>query len=118
GEAPDVSCDPLAIKQTIANLVSNAIHYNQAGGTVEVLIEHNQDEVSLCVADTGVGISVVDLSQIFERFYRVDKARGIDEGRSGLGLAICKAILDAHGGSLEAQSVLGKGSRFRFRLPR
>ena len=83
--------------------------------TVATGVEANKAFV--CVSDTGVGISPQDLPLIFDRFYRADKSRSRAEGRSGLGLAICKAIVEAHGGSIEVASNFGVGSTFTVRLP-
>jgi len=82
---------------------------------VSTRLEHAS--AALAVVDTGPGISPEDLPRVFERFYRADKSRGRAEGRSGLGLAISKAIVEAHGGSIEAASQAGAGSTFVVRLP-
>lgn len=110
-------CDPLAIKQTLANLISNAIHYNKPSGKVTIRTKRIGKSNIIEVEDTGFGISSQDLPKIFERFYRIDKAREIEEGHSGLGLSISKAIVEAHGGSIEAYSQKGIGSRFVIQLP-
>jgi len=101
----------------VNNLLSNAIHYNKLNGEITVTtgVETNQAYVS--VSDTGVGISPQDLPLIFDRFYRADKSRSRAEGRSGLGLAICKAIVEVQGGRIEVTSELGAGSTFTVRLP-
>jgi two-component system OmpR family sensor kinase len=103
--------------QILTNLLTNAIHYNKPNGEIRVGTRIESGVAILTVADTGQGISPEDLPHIFERFYRADKARSRAEGRSGLGLAICKAILDADGGSIEVSSELGVGSTFTVRLP-
>ena len=103
--------------QVVTNLVSNAIHYNRPGGRVTVKVAAEGDAAVLVVTDTGEGIGPEDLPHIFERFYRADKARSSAAGRVGLGLAITQAIVQAHGGSLEATSELGQGSVFTVRLP-
>ncbi len=106
------------IRQVVTNLISNAIHYNQPGGFVRISTHNNGNEAVLMVEDSGVGIAPEKLPDVFKRFYRADKARARANGNSGLGLAICKAIVDAHGGSIEAASENGKGTRFTVRLPK
>ncbi len=103
--------------QVVTNLLSNAIHYNRESGTVNVAARTEGEWGVLRVTDTGGGISGEDLPHVFERFYRADKSRARAEGRTGLGLAICKAIVDAHGGSIEVESQPGAGSTFTVRLP-
>lgn len=101
----------------INNLLTNAIHYNKPNGEITITTGTDADKIFASVSDTGVGISPEDLPLIFDRFYRADKSRSRVEGRSGLGLAICKAIVEAHGGSIEVTSNLGIGSTFAVRLP-
>lgn len=110
--------DPDRIGQVIANLVTNAIRYNRPGGRVRVSAGRAADGGAvLTVADTGVGIPAAELPHVFERFYRVDKARSRAAGGSGLGPAICKSIFEAHGGSISAESTPDAGSTFTVRLP-
>jgi heavy metal sensor kinase len=104
--------------QVIINLLTNAIHYNRPNGEIQVRTRLENNAAILTVADTGPGINPEDLPHIFERFYRADKSRARAEGRSGLGLAIGKAIVTAHGGSLEVSSQPGAGSTFTVKLPR
>ncbi|MFO1515197.1 MAG: ATP-binding protein [Verrucomicrobiota bacterium] len=101
----------------INNLLSNAIYYNKPGGEITVTTGAEAGKVFVTVADTGRGIAAEDLPFIFDRFYRADKSRSRAEGRSGLGLAICKAIVEAHGGSIQVASELGRGTTFTVRLP-
>jgi two-component system phosphate regulon sensor histidine kinase PhoR len=103
------------IRQTLANLSHTAIKFNQPGGKVVVSTHSNQQAVTVSVSDTGIGISKEDLPHVFERFYKADRARA--KGGSGLGLAIAKHTVQAHGGSIWAQSEEGKGSTFTFILP-
>ena len=103
--------------QAVSNLVSNAIHYNRPGGSVRVTTAPGADSILLTVCDTGQGIAPEDLPHIFERFYRADKARSSAAGSTGLGLAITKAIVEAHSGTLSVATVLGKGTTFTLRLP-
>lgn len=105
------------LKQLFLNLVDNAIKYTPSGGAVTLSFAREGEWVRVAVADTGVGIPAQDLARIFDRFYRVDKARSREKGGTGLGLAICKWIADAHGGRIEAQSQVGKGSTFTVWLP-
>jgi heavy metal sensor kinase len=110
--------DPFRISQVIANLLSNAIRYNQDGGSIAVTTETILGDAVLTVVDTGTGISTEDQKQVFKRFFRADKARSRVVGGSGLGLAICKSIVEAHGGNIEITSELGVGTTFTVRLPR
>jgi len=87
------------------------------GGEVKLSLERDATWVRVAVADTGVGIPAQDISRIFHRFYRVDKARSRSGGGTGLGLAICKWIAEAHGGRIEVRSEVGKGSTFTVWLP-
>lgn len=103
--------------QVITNLVSNAISYNLPGGRVHVRAAPEPGTAVLTVSDTGQGISPDDLPHIFERFYRADKVRSGSAGRSGLGLAITRAIVEAHGGTVTVTSQPGHGSIFTVRLP-
>jgi signal transduction histidine kinase len=105
------------LKQLFINLVDNAIKYTPNGGEVKLSLERDAQWVRVAIADAGVGIPAQDLPKIFDRFYRVDKARARDKGGTGLGLAICKWIAEAHGGRIEVQSQVGKGSTFTVWLP-
>jgi heavy metal sensor kinase len=106
------------LDQVMVNLLSNAIQCNVDHGEIRVTTRVEDAQSVLIVADTGHGIAKEDLPHIFERFYRVDKARGRERGHWGLGLAISKAIVDAHGGSLQVNSQPGAGTEFTLKLPR
>jgi signal transduction histidine kinase len=101
----------------VRNLVDNAIRYTKPNGRIDVRVTSDNDAVSLRVADTGVGIPSKDLPRVFERFYRVDRARSRDTGGTGLGLAIVKHVAENHGGNVEVSSELGNGSTFEVTLP-
>jgi signal transduction histidine kinase len=105
------------LDQLMANLLANAIHYNKPEGEVRVATFTEAGAAVLQVSDTGVGIPAADLPRIFDRFYRVEKARSRADGHTGLGLAICKAIVDAEGGNIEVASTVGLGTTFTVRLP-
>ena len=105
-----------SIHQVIFNLVENAIKYNKPDGTVSVRLEIDDEEVVLTVDDTGVGVPDADLPHIFDRFYRVDKARSREAGGSGLGLAIVRDTVNEHGGELTATQRAGGGMRFMVRF--
>jgi len=109
--------DPDRIKQLLLNLVDNAIKYTPKGGQVTLGLRRAEGWAALSVADTGVGIPAEDLPHIFERFYRVDKARSRAAGGTGLGLSIAQWIVQAHGGRIDAQSEPGKGTTFTVWLP-
>jgi heavy metal sensor kinase len=106
------------LKQVIVNLLDNAIRFTPRGGTVSLRTYAEDCDLVLEVHDTGVGIPAAALPHLFERFYRVDEARSRDEGGAGLGLSIAQSICTAHGASIEVDSELGLGSRFRLRFPR
>ena len=103
--------------QIIFNLVENGIKYNHSGGCVHVTVSHTQEDVELLVEDTGMGIPQAAIEHIFERFYRVDKARSRQAGGSGLGLSIVHELVERNFGSIAVSSEEGKGTRFTVRLP-
>ena len=110
--------DRRALEQVLTNLLDNAAKYTDPGGRVAVEISARPDAVRVAVADTGMGISPEDRERIFERFYRVDKARSLSLGGTGLGLSIVKHLVQAMGGDVFVESEPGRGSTFRFTLPR
>lgn len=101
----------------VRNLIDNAVRYSADGGTVHVVLSSEGREAVLLVTDTGSGIPSRDLPRIFERFYRVDRARSRETGGTGLGLSIVKHVAENHGGSVRVESELGRGSTFEIRLP-
>jgi two-component system phosphate regulon sensor histidine kinase PhoR len=107
--------DKERLRQVIANLINNAIKYTEKG-KIEVLVEEEPKFGRIIIRDTGIGIPEEDVKRIFERFYRVDKARSRAVGGTGLGLAIVKHIIEAHGSKIEAKSRFKEGSEFSFRL--
>ena len=110
--------DELQFIHLVRNLIDNAIKYTPAGGQVDVTAKRLDDgDLSISVRDTGIGIPQGELERIFDRFYRVDKARSRKMGGTGLGLAIVKDIVQAHGGKLYVDTQLGKGSTFTVVLP-
>lgn len=116
-EAPSLRADPMAVRQIVTNLVENAIRYTPSGGTITVFTRRDNGSVTLGVRDTGAGIPAEHLPRIFERFYRVDPARSRAAGGTGLGLAIVKHLTEAHGGTVGAESQLGRGTTVIARLP-
>ncbi|HET9532637.1 MAG TPA: heavy metal sensor histidine kinase [Blastocatellia bacterium] len=117
GKRIEVEGDPVRLKQVVVNLLDNAIKYTPERGQVNVAVSADNGSAVLEVSDTGTGIPAESLHHVFERFYRVDKARSRQMGGTGLGLAIVKSICNAHGGSISVKSVEGKGSSFRVELP-
>lgn len=107
--------DRSKLRQVFVNLVQNSIKYTETG-KVEILSVEEPKNVKIIIRDTGIGIPPEDLTRIFERFYRVDKARSRAVGGTGLGLAIVKHIVEAHGSKIEVKSTVDKGSEFSFRL--
>ncbi|MCL6517844.1 two-component system histidine kinase PnpS [Alicyclobacillus sp.] len=116
-EAVMAEVAPDRIRQVMDNLIANAVAYTPSGGSVRVTARAEGEWAVMCVEDTGIGIPPEDLPRIFERFYRVDKARDRRSGGTGLGLAIAKHIVEAHGGRIEVESEVGRGSWFTVRLP-
>jgi two-component system sensor histidine kinase SenX3 len=118
-EPPDVEifCDVRQMRSALVNLLDNAIKYSGRGDPVEFGAELAGDRVALVVRDHGIGIPTRDLERIFERFYRVDRARSRETGGTGLGLSIVRHVAQAHGGEVTVQSIEGEGSTFTLFLP-
>lgn len=116
-EVPAVRGSARDLALLVRNLVDNAIRYTKPGGRVEVTLASEDGDVALRVADTGIGIPSRDLPRVFERFYRVDRARSRETGGTGLGLSIVKHVVENHGGTVSVESELGRGSAFEVRLP-
>lgn len=112
-----IECDRNQVVGAIANVLDNAIKYSEAGSPVEISVVHADGFVTIEVRDQGIGIPSRDLERIFERFYRVDRARSRATGGTGLGLAIVRHVARAHGGDVQVESSEGEGSTFRLRLP-
>jgi len=116
-DLPEIRVDAERMMQVLENLICNAMRYTPTGGAITLSAERDQAAVLLKVTDTGAGIDPKDLPHIFDRFYRADQSRQEAEGESGLGLAIAKSIVEAHGGKITAESEPGRGSIFTIRLP-
>jgi two-component system, OmpR family, phosphate regulon sensor histidine kinase PhoR len=116
-DSTEVFCDAEAVHQVLSNLLDNAIKYTPESGSIDVSAREAGDMVEIAVKDTGIGIPAEDLPRLFERFYRVDKARSRELGGTGLGLAIVKHLVRSQGGAVQVDSELGHGSAFRFTLP-
>jgi two-component system sensor histidine kinase CiaH len=112
-----VNGDPARLHELLVILTDNAIKYTDAGGSVALAVNRQPKRATIEVADTGRGIPAESLSHIFDRFYRVDKARSRDSGGTGLGLAIARQIVDAHGGTIRIESEVGKGTKVTVDLP-
>ena len=112
-----LAADETKIRQAVENLLSNALRYTDSGGTVTLSLVRSDGAADIKVSDTGIGISEQDLPYIFERFYRTDKSRTRSSGGLGIGLAITRAIVEAHGGKVMAESREGEGSTFTITLP-
>jgi signal transduction histidine kinase len=118
GSCPAIPADRSRIQQVLTNLLSNAVKYTKTNGTIRVVLSDEVDAVLLSVEDNGIGIAGDDVPFIFERFYRADKSRNRVSGGAGIGLAIVKSIVTAHGGKIEVESRVDKGSRFQVTLPK
>jgi signal transduction histidine kinase len=112
-----VDADRERLHQVLFNLVDNAIRFTPGGGEVHVVAARVNGSVEVRVADTGVGIAQEHLPRLFDRFYRVDPARSQKDGGTGIGLAIARSVVEAHGGHIRAESESGRGSTFTFDLP-
>jgi heavy metal sensor kinase len=112
-----ISADERALQRLFLIVLENAVKYTPHGGRIEIRFIHEQGSATVEFRDSGIGISENDVPHIFERFYRADQARSREPGGSGLGLAIARWIVEKHGGTIEAQSVLGSGSVFRLHFP-
>lgn len=113
-----VFADRSRIQQVVTNLVSNAVKYSNENGAVRVVIEDAGDDAVIRVEDDGIGIAKKDQKLIFERFYRTDRSRNRKTGGAGIGLAIVRTIVQAHGGEITVESEEGRGSRFTVRIPK
>jgi len=112
-----VVCDENQMVQAVRNLIDNSAKYNQDGGSIQVTARKSHGKTHIKVSDTGIGIPFGEMDRIFERFYRVDKARSKRLGGTGLGLSIVKSIVELHGGKISVDSKLGEGSVFTITLP-
>ena len=117
GELCEINGDKDRIEQVIINIISNAIKYTPENGSIKVTAKRLKDSVEIRIADSGIGIPKEDLPRLFERFYRVDKARSRSMGGTGLGLSIAKNIVEAHKGSIRIESEYGKGSEVIINFP-
>ena len=114
---PDASVDPERMARVLENLIGNALRYTAAGGQITLGAHTHEAGIVLTVCDTGSGIPPEDLPHIFDRFYRGDAVRQADEGESGLGLAITKSLVEAHGGTIAVSSTVGQGTTFEIVVP-
>lgn len=114
----EVYADPLRLRQVFTNIIENAIKYNVSNGKVFVSIKEEEHNYIVQVKDTGIGIKKEDIDKIFDRFYRADKSRKREVGGAGLGLSICKWIIESHGGYIKVDSEYGIGSTFSIFLPK
>ncbi len=116
-EQPVVQGDALQLASAVGNMLENAVKYSDRGDVVQVRVRSDSDSVEIAVVDEGVGIPRQDLDRVFERFYRVDRARARTTGGTGLGLSIVRHVASNHGGSISVDSTEGEGSTFSLRLP-
>jgi len=114
---PSVEADEKRIQQVVENLLDNAVKYSPQGGEIRLRAEVRPGELLVSVSDQGIGIAKEELNKVFDRFYRIQQRKLGQIGGAGLGLAICKSLVEAHGGRIWAESELGKGSTFHFTLP-
>jgi signal transduction histidine kinase len=114
---PPVSADPEKIEMILTNLVDNAMKFSPQGGTITIKGESSENEVLISVADEGIGVPLRDRDGIFDRFYRVEDDSTKSTRGTGLGLYICKTLIEAHRGQIWIEGEPGRGSRFTFSLP-
>ncbi|MEJ2690694.1 MAG: ATP-binding protein, partial [Deltaproteobacteria bacterium] len=114
---PQLDIDPTRLRQVLGNLVGNAMNHSRAGGRVRLGARRLEGQVELTVVDDGEGIAPEALPHVFERFYRADASRSEAGGGSGLGLPIARSLVAAHGGTIEASSRPGEGTRITILLP-
>jgi two-component system, OmpR family, heavy metal sensor histidine kinase CusS len=112
-----IRADPDQLRRLTFNLLDNAIKFTPVGGTIRIGLERSEGQACLSIADSGVGIPAEHIPHLFDRFYRVDPARGQETEGTGLGLAICRSIAEAHGGQVRIESVVGRGTRATFVMP-
>ena len=117
GPAGHLYADPDRLTQVLRNLIRNAVNHTTASGSVSLTASARGDRIEFAVSDTGPGIPPEQLEQVFERFHRTDDSRQRDRGGSGLGLPIARALVEAHGGRIWAESRPGEGATIRFELP-
>ena len=118
GKVSEVHADAGKIMQAVSNIISNAINYSCENGTIRISVEDTDTDSVIIIEDNGIGISPDDLGHIFERFYRADRSRARRTGGAGIGLTIARAIIQAHGGNITAESREGEGSKFTLSLPK
>ncbi len=111
-------CDSQKLYQVFLNLIDNAVKYSDPGARVDISVEEDESSLAVRISDTGFGIPEEDRGQLFDRFYRVNKDRSRSTGGSGLGLAISREIVSLHGGEIEIESAVGRGSTFTVRIPK
>jgi signal transduction histidine kinase len=116
-DLPALSADRERLHQVLFNLVENAVRFTPDGGEVTLSARRENGSIAIAVADTGAGIPAEHLPRLFERFYRADPARARGDGGTGIGLAIARSVVEAHGGTIRAESKPGRGSVFTFDLP-
>jgi signal transduction histidine kinase len=116
-DLPAANADYKELRHVLRNLISNAIKFNREGGEIGIEAREVEDMIEVCVSDTGIGIPEDKLDKIFERFYQIDSSPTRRYGGTGMGLAIVKEVVEAHGGRVTVESKLGEGSRFCFTLP-
>jgi two-component system sensor histidine kinase VicK len=114
---PSLTADKERIEQVLINLISNSVKYTPEGGQIDITAFCRDEKISVRVSDNGIGIPEEDIGHIFERFYRVEKSRTSETGGTGLGLAIARELIEAHGGTIEIESELEKGSVVTVTLP-
>jgi two-component system sensor histidine kinase BaeS len=112
-----VHADASRLEQIVDNLLSNALRYTDAGGAVRLRVGRRGAHALLEVSDTGIGIAPDELPRVFDRFWRSDRSRSRATGGAGIGLAVVRELVDAHGGDVEVESAPGRGTLFRVTLP-